>query len=113
MPRSIRVRILSREYPLVVQDEAAEAVARDVAAYVDGKMRAFREAHPEQSEMTTAVITALTLAEELYAAREREDDRVRTLDATLDELARTLGDALPEALDAADTPDAPSRNGTS
>ena len=113
MPRSIRVRILSREYPLVVQDEAAEAVARDVAAYVDSKMRAFREAHPEQSEMTTAVVTALTIAEELYATWEREDTQGRSLDATLLELARTLGDALPESPDVADMSDTPSRNGTS
>ena len=96
MDTSIRVRILGREYPLRVQ-EGDEALTRDIAAYVNAKMEAFRKAHPEQSELTTAVITALGIAEELHTAWEREDRAVAALDADLSALAETLDAALRDA----------------
>ena len=93
MEKSIRVRILGRDYPLRVQEED-EASTREMAAYVDAQMRAFKTAHPEQSDLVTAVVTALALAEELYTARETTPTSAPALDDELEALNQLLADAL-------------------
>lgn len=95
MEKSIRIRILNRDYPLIVGDADDEALTRRMAAYVNEKMQAFKKEHPEQSELTAAVITALALAEELFTLREREDETLVELDHTLNDLADRLEAALP------------------
>lgn len=90
--RPVRVRILGREYPLRVRP-GDEALTRDMAAYVDGKLRAFKDAHPEQSDMTAAVVVALALAEELYLSWE-ERDAARADHAAADAAVEDALDAL-------------------
>lgn len=94
MEKSIRVRILGRDYPLRVREED-EAAMRETAAYVDARMQAFKKIYPEQPELVTAVVTALALAEELYTAQERQKDALRRLDDELIALDRELDKALP------------------
>jgi cell division protein ZapA len=103
MDKSIRVRILGRDYPLRVRD-GDETLTRDIAAYVNDKMEAFRQAHPEQSDLTTAVITALAIAEELYATWEDEDHARVDLAEQLDALSDTLDAALTDAPSPETTP---------
>ncbi|MFQ5568647.1 MAG: cell division protein ZapA [Rhodothermales bacterium] len=98
MEKSIRVRILDRDYPLRVREED-EAFTRDVAAYVDAKMQAFKQAHPDQSDLITAVITALSLAEELYTTWDREHVALYTLEHELGALERQLEKALSNGAD--------------
>ena len=93
MEKSIRVRILGRDYPLRVQEED-EASTREMAASVDARMRTFKTAHPEQSDLVTAVVTALALAEELYTAREAAPATTPALDDELEALDQLLADAL-------------------
>lgn len=90
MEKTIRVQVMGREYPLRV-NEADEAMTREMAAYVDAKMKAFRQAFPKQPEVTTAVVTALALAEELFSAREAQarvlaeaEEEAAHLDAVLE-----------------------------
>ncbi len=94
MDKSIRVRILGRDYPLRVREED-ENSTRDMAAYVDAKMHAFKTEHPEQSDLVTAVVTALALAEELYGAKELQRTTLRDLDDELSDLDRQLAKVLP------------------
>ena len=97
MEKSIRVRILGRDYPLRVQEDA-EAVTREMAAYVDAKMQNFKTAHPEQSDLVTAVVTALALAEEVFTAREMPpNDFLDQIDDELNALDRHLAEVLPPA----------------
>jgi len=91
MDKPIRVRLLGREYTLRVREED-EALTQEMAAYVSAKMEAFRNAHPDQSEITAAVITALALAEEVYTLRDTQYPP--ELDAELDALEKRLTDAL-------------------
>jgi cell division protein ZapA len=74
-PRSVRVRVLDREYPLRVSPEDEEYTQR-VAAFVDERLRKIRRGIPAQPDLTHAVVGALQLAEELFAAR-AEVDRLR------------------------------------
>lgn len=94
--KSIRVQILGREYALRVQ-EGEEAHTRRIASSLDARMKQFAEAHPEQAELTTAVMTALTLTEELYLQREGHEDDAAALTNELDQISQQLGAAIPSA----------------
>jgi cell division protein ZapA len=92
--KSIRVQILGREYALRVQEDD-EAHTRRIASSLDARMQQFKEAHPEQAEFTTAVMTALSLAEELYLQREKHDDGTAALSEELEHLSQRLSEAVP------------------
>ena len=107
LPVSVRVRILDREYPLRVAP-GDEDYTVHLAARVDERLRRLRQQLPSQPDLTHAVLVALELAEELYAAR-AETDRLR---ARLEIEATSLADRLDAALDGGDgaagaAPDAP------
>ncbi len=74
-PRSVRVRVLDKDYPLRVAP-TDEAYTQHLASVVDERMRRIRRGIPAQPDLTHAVIGALQLAEELFAAR-AEADRMR------------------------------------
>ncbi|MFB6098896.1 MAG: cell division protein ZapA [Salinibacter sp.] len=98
--KSIRVQIMGREYALRVQEDD-EAHTRRIASSVDARMQKFKEAHPEQAELTTAVMTALSLAEELFLQREEHEDGTAALNKELDHLSQQLDAAIPAAVDPA------------
>ncbi len=95
MEKSIRVRLMGREYALRVAPEH-EARTRAYAAYVERKLQAFREAHPDQTETTAALITALALAVELFTAREELEAFRQATEEELDRLEHSLRAALSE-----------------
>lgn len=70
MTHTLRITILDREYVLRVEREEDAHHTRAIADYVDAKMRAFRQSHPDRPEVTTAVIAALAIAEDLFAEKE-------------------------------------------
>ena len=97
--KSIRIHILGREYALRVQEED-EAFTREMASFVNARMEQFRDDHPEQAELTTAVITALALAEELHTLKEEQAGGTEALHDELDHLAGRLGEVVePESSD--------------
>ena len=93
MQKAIRVTIGSRDYSLRVREEN-ETLTREIAHYVDSKLRAFKDAHPEQSDTTAAVITAMAVAEELFMARSGTEDHGDSIALAIDELERELAAAL-------------------
>ena len=100
-PKSIRVRVLEKEYPLRVAP-ADEAYTQHLAQLVDERLRRLRQGIPNQPDLTLAIIGALEMAEELYAAR-AEIDRLRAqveveakaLAARLDAVIAGGGDGAP------------------
>lgn len=94
--KSIRVHILGREYALRVQEDD-EAFTREMASFVNARMEQFRDDHPEQAELTTAVITALALAEELHTQKEEQAAGAEALNDQLDRLTAQLGEAVDAA----------------
>lgn len=91
--KSLRVEILDHEYPLRVSEED-EAFTRDVAAYVDERMRAVRNEIAGVSDLTYAVLGALAIAEELRLTREELARLRASVDADADALAETLDAVL-------------------
>ncbi len=90
---SVRVRILDRDYPLRVAP-GDEDYTIHLAARIDERIRRLRRQLPTQPDLTHVVLTALELAEELYAAR-AETDRLR---ARLEIESTALADRLDAAL---------------
>lgn len=93
LEKSIRVRILGREYGLRVA-ENDENLTKDIATYLDRKMRSFREAHPKQEDVTTAVIAGLAITEELFTNRNEYAEARTNLDRQLDELSELLDEVV-------------------
>ncbi len=93
MQKSIRVRFLGKDYTLRV-DLDDELATIEMAAFLESKLQAFKSAHPEQSDLTTAVITALAVAEELFLERSTNMDPGEAVNDSLDEMERSLSKAL-------------------
>ena len=93
MQKSIKVRILDRDYPLLVEVED-EVTMRNLAGQVDSRMRAFKTMHPDQPDLVAAVVIALGIAEELTAARETSNVLLAALDREVALLDRELASAL-------------------
>ncbi len=64
MDKSIRVRILDREYPLKVSVEN-ETRTLEIAEAVDARMQAIRKQIPAEPDLTVAIMAALAYGEEL------------------------------------------------
>lgn len=93
--KSLRVEILDHEYPLRVSEED-ETFTRDVAAYVDERMRAIRSEVAGVSDLTYAVLGALAIAEELRLTREELARLRAAVGADADALAEKLDAVLDE-----------------
>jgi cell division protein ZapA len=93
MEKSVRVKILGREYGLRVQEDD-EQLTQEIAEYLDSKMRMFRDAHPEQQDVTTAVIAGLAVTEELFTQNNRLSSDFEDFERQLDELSDRLDTVL-------------------
>lgn len=93
MPQSIRVRILNRDYSLQVERKDEQRV-RSIARYVDTKIRQFQRDHPDQADITGPVIVALSIAEKLFAEREKQIDAETDLHADIGQLIASLDTVL-------------------
>ena len=69
-------------------------MTREIAEYVDGKMTVFRDSHPEQSDTTAAVITAMAIAEELFLERATREKVRESVDTQLSDLEKVLAESL-------------------
>ncbi len=94
MSRTLRVNILDREYVLRVEREEDARLTREIADYVDAKMRAFRRSHPERPELTTAVIAALAIAEDLFAEKEASASLLKALQSATEDVTAQLDQVL-------------------
>lgn len=65
-----------------------------MAAFVNDRMRSFKSAHPEQAELTTAIITALALADELHQVRDSTTSDSERVSRALSRLSHTLAEAV-------------------
>ena len=91
-PRSIRVEVLGHEY--VVRSEASEAYVKEIADFVDSRMRQIAERYNLVSTTKIAVYAALEIADEMFRERQR---RERTED-DVSTKARQLCEVLSRAL---------------
>lgn len=67
----MKIEIFDQTYN--VQAEGDEAYLRELASFVDEKMRTVAEATRQVDTMRVAVLAALNIADELFAIRRREE----------------------------------------
>ena len=91
--KPIKVRFLGKDYTLRVQEDD-ELATLEMAEYLDSRMRAFKQAHAEQSDLTAAVITGLSITEELFVERASTLDPGEHVNAELNKMERKLSKAL-------------------
>jgi cell division protein ZapA len=68
--RVVTVEIGGHRFP--IRSTLEQSYVSELAAYVDGKMRAATEAAPAADGVGLAVLVALNLADELFRCRERQ-----------------------------------------
>lgn len=89
----IKVRLLGKDYTLrVAKDD--ELATLEMAEYLDAKLRTFKKAHPEQSDLTAAIITGLAITEELFVERASQLDPGDHVNGVLKDLEKKLSKAL-------------------
>jgi len=68
----VKIEIFDQSYN--VNAESDEAYMKELAAYVDSKMRAVAEATHLVDSVKIAVLAALNMADELFAVRQERED---------------------------------------
>ena len=91
--KPLKVRFLGKDYTLRVQEDD-ELATLEMAEYLDSRMRAFKQAHPEQSDLTAAGITGLSITEEVFVERSSTLDPGEHVNAELNKMERKLSRAL-------------------
>ncbi|MFV1980608.1 MAG: cell division protein ZapA [Rhodothermia bacterium] len=89
MDKSIRVKILDREYPLRVNAEN-EARTREIAEAVDARMQAIRKHIPAEPDLTVAVMAALAYGEELASSSASNESKSSETLTQIDSMLRAL-----------------------
>jgi cell division protein ZapA len=91
MGRVVTVEIAGQRYP--IRSALDERYIAELAAYVDGKMRAAAEAAPASDLQGLAILVALNIADEYFRARQLQssargelNDRALRLEQLVDEV---------------------------
>jgi cell division protein ZapA len=90
----VRVNIYGEEYS--IRSEGEPDYIRDVAKYVDNKMREIAERTANRSPARVAILAALNITDELFVVRRKEERGVRELEQRASDIISLLDDTLPE-----------------
>jgi cell division protein ZapA len=86
----IKVTIFSTEYP--IQSEADPERVREVAKYVDSKMREIATVTSLRSATRVAILAALNIADELFKERDANRSVESVIGRNVSRLSRLLGE---------------------
>lgn len=87
--KAIKVTILGKQYPLRVEESEEENMMR-IARYVDEKLRQYKKELSKQPESTVMVLTALSIAEELFEERQKNKELNKKEDRVLEDVNRSM-----------------------
>ena len=87
--KSIKVSILGKQYPLKVEDHEEENMIR-ICKFVDERFQTYREQLVKQPESTVMTLAALSIAEELFEARQETSDASRNEEVLMKRVNSTL-----------------------
>lgn len=87
-PKAVDVSILGQTYR--VKGEADDAYVKDVARYVDGKMREVNDGGGGGSPIRVAVLAAFNIADELFQARKAAEEKDHWSERKTAEIAALL-----------------------
>ncbi|HAH49844.1 MAG: cell division protein ZapA [Balneola sp.] len=87
--KSIKVTILGKQYPLKVEDSEEENMIR-ICNYVDERFKTYREQLVKQPESTVMSLAALSIAEELFEARNNSSELEKNEHHTMERVNKSL-----------------------
>jgi cell division protein ZapA len=90
--KQLRVNIFGSEY--VLRADENEAYVKQVAEYVDEKMREIDRSQAINSNLKIAILAALNIADELLQSQEYREKLVKEIDEESREMNRSLEEAL-------------------
>jgi cell division protein ZapA len=90
----VRVTILGQEYP--VRAAADEAYVREIAAFLDARMRLLQQADPNRPPMKIAILTALNLIDEMFALKKEKQELTDRYERKVKEFTEHLNRGLLE-----------------
>lgn len=90
----LKVNIYGTEYP--IKGEVDVEYIRNVAEYVDRKMREVDQTTAAKSSLKVAILAALNIADELFREREEKTGLVQTLEAKLQQLSKLINENIKE-----------------
>jgi cell division protein ZapA len=85
---AVRVIIGGEEY--TVRSELPPEYTRDVAAYLDAALKRVRDTLPMVESHKAAILAALSITDELFQARQGDNEMADRLSGMASELARLL-----------------------
>ena len=89
---TVRVTVFGQEY--AIKGGVDADYIREVASFVDERMRESQAAQPSKPPLKIAILTALNLADELLTSRREEKERI----ARFEDKAREFSDSLNQGL---------------
>ena len=92
--KSITVNIFGSDYP--IKGDADPDYIREVAHYVDSKMRKITEESPLLSTTKVAILTALNITDELFKEKSEKETISSEVNRRAIELAKSLDKELVE-----------------
>jgi cell division protein ZapA len=92
--RTTRVEIFGTEYSVRADAGAEEQYVKDIAAYVDAKMKEISEKQKLVSSTKIAILAAINLADEVFQQRHRFDEAKQSTSAKVVELSNVLAQEL-------------------
>ena len=98
--KTIRVQIFGEDYPLkIAQDTDLDNMTR-VAEHVDRSMREIADRSPSLTQHKVAILAALNITDELFAARRTAETSQSAVDARARELRQWLDGQLARSVPA-------------
>jgi cell division protein ZapA len=90
----LKVNIYGTEYP--IKGEVDVEYIRQVAEYVDRKMREVDQTTTAKSSLKVAILAALNIADELFRERDEKNSLAQNLEAKLNGLSKMINENLKE-----------------
>ena len=88
MPRPVTIRVMDREYS--VESDLGDEELRDIARYVDGKIREVVAITRNASTQNLAILAALNIARDYYLERSEADKLKAEFDEKCEALIRAI-----------------------
>jgi cell division protein ZapA len=90
----LKVNIYGTEYP--IKGEVDVDYIRQIAEYVDGKMREVDQTTAAKSSLKVAILAALNIADELFREREEKNSLAKGFEEKINQLSKLINESLRE-----------------
>lgn len=93
----VRVNIYGEEYTVLAEGDAE--YIREIAAFVDRKMRDIAEKTNNKAPSRVAILAALNIADELYMNRRKEEDDITSVQKRTSDIISLLDEKLAHSIE--------------